>query len=273
MTQTGHIWQIQAEDLDQFRYKNVDPKRKLIRLVETEVRRWPLQNESASIVLLGLDVSLGCETGPPGFIIGVLDSAGKLLARSDQITSFGSQMGSSAEHTVTIDTARYRINDDEQAFGVRVQHGNEDLDTCFDDEVLHVFRIVGDKVVRILTTDAGYDQTDVADGVLKPECHQTFQKGTFRMLPTKTLGFYDLERKMTGGVRTVVYHWNETGYAMVGPDPIDHTIRGKWDGCTGLPSCIHTDEGCEKRPGYPWDKAPRPAESQGAAPLRSPDAK
>ena len=57
-----------------------------------------------------------------------------------------------------------------------------------------MFRVVGDKVVRILTTDAGYDQTDVEA------------------------------------------------------------------------------DGCEKRPGYPWNRAPRPAESQGVAPPKNPDA-
>jgi hypothetical protein len=261
-------WQLPLEDFERLGYRGANPRQRGVDLVESKAGRWRVRNQKLTIVVLGLDVHSNCDAGPRGFIVGVLDGKGKLLARSEEVTSFGSQLGGSAEHSVTIDTAPYRINDDEQAFGVRLQHGRADLNTCFDDEVLHLFRIVGDKVVRILTTDAAYEQIDADGGESHPSCFRDAFKGTFRMLPTKTLGFFDIERKMTNGVRTVVYQWNGTGYALVGPDPIDHIIRARWDDCTGLPSC---SDDCETRPGYPWERAAKAADPKATESPKNPD--
>jgi len=267
------LWWLPAATVHQFGFRGVSPGEKGSRLAATMVKVWPSRGNMLTIVLLGLDVRFGCVMGPTGFVVGILDDKGKLRARSDEITSYGDHLGGSAGHKIAIDTGRYRISDDEQAFGVRLQHGDHDVRNCFDDEVLHLFRVVGDKVVRILTTDAGYQQVTEEDEEMKPDCYQWVYKGTFRMLPTKTLGFYEIERRMINGVRTVVYRWNGSGYEMVGPDPIDHTIRRRFDECTGLPSCFSGHADCEHRPGYPWERAPKATDIKSAESPKNPDAR
>jgi hypothetical protein len=277
----GSGWVVKIPDLERLGYWRSDIRpgylsehsgQEGIHVLRERSQQWHLKKDNATIVMLGLDVDFGCERGPAGFVVGVLDGTGKLRARSDEITSYGDNLGASAEHAVTIDTGHYRISDDEQAFGVRLQHGDHDVRNCFDDEVLHLFRVVGDKVVRILTTDAGYQQVTEEDEEMKPDCYQWVYKGTFRMLPTKTLGFYEIERRMINGVRTVVYRWNGSGYEMVGPDPIDHTIRRRFDKCTGLPSCFSGHADCEHRPGYPWERVPKATDIKSAESPKNPDA-
>jgi hypothetical protein len=192
--------------------------------------------------------AVGCAHGPASFIVGVLDSSGTLIARSAELFSEGADANATGR-PYRVDTAPYRISDTETAFGVRIVHYYPAKHWCYADQVLHLFRVVGDDVVRILTTDAFYEQFDqieeteesMNDSVVNnPECSFSYDgafppKGrgaVLRMLSTQTQGFYDIQRTQKGSPG-VTYRWNGQRYVMDGKDPIDHHVRGEWDWCTG----------------------------------------
>jgi hypothetical protein len=212
-----------------------------------------------------MPISVGCETGPRGFVVGVLDSNRTLIARSSELFSEGSPGAHSNGKGLLyqIDTASYRISDTEIAFGVRVVHEYQGKFSCFADQVLHLFRVVGKDVVRILTADAFYKQCGEGEDDCEyydPECFAEDApfppKGrgaTFRMLPTQTNGFYDLQRTLKGGP-TVTFRWDGQRYEMEGKDPTDHGMREKSD--FWLAGSL-----CRSKPGKfdkPDDAAPEP---------------
>jgi hypothetical protein len=211
-------------------------------------KAWRFGGQPATLVALRMPFSVGCKHGPPGFIVGVLDAKGKLLARSKNLFSEGGDVESTRK-SYRLDTAPYRISDTETAFGVRIVHYYPAKRWCYADQVLHLFRVVGDDVVRILTTDAFYEQVDQIDEteeavndlvVNNPECSFSYDgafppKGrgaVLRMLSTQTHGFYDIQRTLKGGPG-VTYRWNGQRYVMEGKDPVDHHVREEWDWCTG----------------------------------------
>lgn len=97
-------WQVRLDDLKEFGYTGAEAKGSEVRLVTSRVGRWHPRNGEYSVVILGLDVRIGCADGPAGFVVGVLDSKGNVVARSTEITSYGSQIGSSR----TLDNHRHR---------------------------------------------------------------------------------------------------------------------------------------------------------------------
>jgi hypothetical protein len=177
-----------------------------------------------------------------------------LIARSTELLSEDSNIAdvNAAEKNYRIDTASYRIADTETAFGLRIVHYKAGKHWCYADQVLHLFRVVGKDVVRILSTDAFYEQldqvelamqhTDEASNQLEddPDCSFSYTKAfppkgegaVFRMLSTQTKGFYDIQRTQKGGP-TVTFRWDGQRYVMDGKDPIDHHVREEWDWCTG----------------------------------------
>lgn len=99
----------------------------------------------------------GCDGGPFGFVVGILDAKGALLARSTELFSEGTH-GNVVPEPYRIDIARFKISASETAFGVRVVHLEVTEGSCYADQVLHLFRVVGKDVVRVLTTDSFYEQ-------------------------------------------------------------------------------------------------------------------
>jgi hypothetical protein len=214
-------------------------------------RAWKLQAQRATVVALELPLAVGCGRGPRGFVVGVLDANGKLLARSAELFSQGSDADVNNK-PYRVDTAPYRISNTETAFGVRIVHYHPEKHWCYADQVLHLFRVVGKDVVRILTTDAFYEQFDQIDlaeqdteealnqMVNDPECSFSYEKpfppkgqgSVFRMLPSQNKGFYDIQRTQKGGP-TATFRWDGQRYVMDGKDPIDHHVRDEWDWCTG----------------------------------------
>ena len=214
-------------------------------------KAWRLQGQSVKVVALRMPLAAGCDDGPFSFVVGVLDANGQLIARSTELFSEGSD-GNATESPYRIDTAPYQISNSETAFGLRVVHGEVRDHWCYADQVLHLFRVVGKDVVRILTTDAFYQQFEQIERA-KSDSHETAasiasdprcsfryteafppkgQGAAFRMLSSQTQGFYDIKRTQKGGP-TVTYSWNGQRYAMDGNDPIDHHVRQEWDWCTG----------------------------------------
>ena len=214
-------------------------------------KAWKYHGQAATVAAIRMPFDVGCKHGPPGFIVGVLDADGKLIARSNEIFAEGAEVDST-QKAYRIDTAPYRITDTETAFGVRIVHYRPEKHWCYADQVLHLFRVVGKDIVRILTTDAFYEQfdqielsyqdTDEAVGqiVNNPDCSFSYVKSfppkgegaVFHMLPTQTQGFYDIQRTQKGEP-TVTYRWNGQRYVMEGKDPVDHHVREEWDWCTG----------------------------------------
>lgn len=214
-------------------------------------RTWIFEGHKTQAVALRMPFTFGCQHGPASFIVGVLDAKGKLIARSSELFSEGSD-ANATEKPYQIDTASYRLTDSETAFGLRIVHYHAGKHWCYADQVLHLFRVVDQDVVRILETDAFYEQLDqielarqdtqeALDQLIDdPDCSFSYSgpfppKGraaVFRMLPSKTLGFYDIQRTQKGGP-TVVFRWNGQRYLMEGKDPVDHHVREEWDWCTG----------------------------------------
>jgi hypothetical protein len=219
-------------------------------------KAWKLQGQSVKVVALRMPLAAGCEDGPFSFVVGVLDSNGQLIARSTRLLSEGSD-GNAIDSPYRIDTAPYQISNTETAFGLRVVHYEARSRWCYADQVLHLFRVVGNDVVPILTTDAFYEQSyelepvkaaeedsheTVASIPSNPRCsfgskQVTPPKGrgaVFHMLSSQTQGFYDIQRTHTGGPN-VTYRWNgqRQRYVMDGKDPVDHLVREEWDWCTG----------------------------------------
>jgi hypothetical protein len=121
-------------------------------------KAWKLQGQSVKVVALRMPLAAGCEDGPFSFVVGVLDSNGQLIARSTRLLSEGSD-GNAIDSPYRIDTAPYQISNTETAFGLRVVHYEARSRWCYADQVLHLFRVVGNDVVPILTTDAFYEQS------------------------------------------------------------------------------------------------------------------
>jgi len=214
-------------------------------------KAWKYLGQPAKIVAVRMPFDVGCKYGPPGFIVGVLDAQGKLIARSSELFAEGAEVDSNQKN-YRIDTAPYRISESETAFGVRIVHYRTEKHWCFADQVLHLFRVVGKDVVRVLTEDAFYEQFDQIELAKQdteeamnqiendPECSFSYTKAfppkgqasIFRMLSSQTKGFYDIQRTQKGGP-TVTYRWDGQRYVMDGKDPVDHHVREEWDWCTG----------------------------------------
>ena len=93
---------------------------------------------------------------------------------------------------------------------MRIVHFKAGRRWCSADQVLHLFRVVGKDVVRVLTTDAFYEQVgraapdkgDVDETPFDPDCSFSYTKrfppkgkaAVFHMMAGKTQGFYDLQR-------------------------------------------------------------------------------
>lgn len=217
-------------------------------------KAWKYQGQPATVVVVQTPLALACRQGPIGLVVGVLDSETKLIARSAELLPEGSYLVdvNATEKPYRIDTAPYRISDTETAFGVRIVHFGGGKHWCYADQVLHLFRVVGKDVVRILTADAFYEQLDqielaeqeteeALDQIVNnPECSFSYEapfppKGraaVFRMLSSQAKGFYDIQRTQKGGP-TVNFRWDGQRYVMEGKDPIDHHVREEWDWCTG----------------------------------------
>jgi hypothetical protein len=213
-------------------------------------RAWKLRGQPVRIVVLRLPLATGCEAGPWGFIVGILDANGQLLARSSELFSEGSY-GNVSKRPYRIDVAPYRVSDAETAFGIRIVHADVQSRRCYADEVLNLFRVIGKDVVRILSTDAFYQQreepkpgTDAPDKIaaqVPDDVRCAFRytgsfppKGksaVFRMLSRQTQGFYDIERSL--GPVAVTYRWNGQCYVMDGKDPASHQMRDASDWCKG----------------------------------------
>jgi len=235
-------WVLSPSDIAPWSSQAILPRTLAERIVGNE-RTWKYQGQSALVVAVQMPLVAGCEAGPRGFVVGVLDSNRALIARSAELFSEEAD-GAQANGTgllYQIDTAPYRISDTDTAFGVRIVHYHQARFWCFADQVLHLFRVVGKNVVRILAADAFYQQNDIdsendqAVGY-DPEC--SFSEGrpfppkgrgaVFRMLPTQTNGFYDIQRTLKGGP-TVTFRWDGQRYGMEGKDPVDHRMREEWD--------------------------------------------
>jgi hypothetical protein len=214
-------------------------------------KAWKYNGQAATIAAVRMPIDVGCKYGPPGFIVGVLGAEGKLIARSRELFSEGTDVDSTMK-AYRIDTAAYRISEAETAFGVRIVHYRTGKHWCFSDQVLHLFRVLGKDVVRILTSDAFYEQLDqvalsqqdteeamnqlVDDPACSFDHGKPFppkgQAAVFRMLPTQTKGFYDIQRTQRGGLGTT-YRWDGQRYVMDGKDPVDHHVREEWAACSG----------------------------------------
>jgi hypothetical protein len=213
-------------------------------------KAWKYQGAPATIVVLQLPLAVGCKYGPPGFVVGVLDAAGKLIARSTELFSAGTDADMQPK-AYRIDTAPYKISNAETVFGVRIAHYRMEKHWCYTDQVLHLFRVVGKDVVRVLGTDTFYEQVDqielakqdseeaINEIINDPDCsfsEKVFppkgQAAVFRMLPTQTQGFYDIQSTQKGRA-PLTYRWNGQRYVMDGKDAVDHHVREEWDGCTG----------------------------------------
>ena len=212
---------------------------------------WSFQGRPVTIVALQIPLAVGCKFGPPGFVVGLLDGGSKLLARNGQLYAEGSDT-TSTRKAYHIDTAPYRISETETAFGLRIDHYNGEKHWCYADQVLHLFRVVGKDVVRILATDAFYEQLDQVELskqdteeamnqlVDDPDCSFSYDKAfppkgrgaVFRMLPSKSQGFYDIQRTRKGAP-AATFRWDGQWYVMDGQDPLDHHVREEWDSCTG----------------------------------------
>jgi hypothetical protein len=243
-------WSLSKEDVVPWR-SQAAREGGLTQLGFGDERLWKYLGQQSKIVTLQMPLSLPCRGGPIGFIVGVLDAKGTLIARSSELFSEGSD-ANATEKPYRIDTAPYRISDSESAFGLRIVHYQAGKHWCYADQVLHLFRVVGSDVVRILETDAFYEQLDQIELARQdteeamnqlvdaPDCSFDYDKpfppkgraAVFRMLPSKTLGFYDIQRTQKGGP-TVVFRWNGQRYLMEGKDPVDHHVREEWDWCTG----------------------------------------
>jgi hypothetical protein len=217
-------------------------------------RPWNFQGQAIKLVVVQTPLALGCWQGPIGLIVGVLDPQSKLIARSTELLPEGSNIAdvNAREKIYRLDTAPYRISDSETAFGLRIVHYKAGKHWCYADQVLHLFRVVGKDVVRILTTDAFYEQLDQIELAKQdseeaidkiednPDCSFSYTKAfppkgqaaVFRMLSSQTKGFYDIQRTQKGGP-TVTYRWDGQRYVMDGKDPVDHHVREEWDWCTG----------------------------------------
>ena len=210
-------------------------------------RRWMYAGRRVSLVVLSLPARLGCDAGSGGFIVGVLGSKDSLIARSGELIAYGAH-AVGVGPSYLIDTAAYRISDNETAFGVRIAHeaANPNRSTwCYADQTLHLFRVVGNDVVRVLTVEMFYRECEGTletteefypcrdacydyDAPFPPKDGATL----LRMLPTKTNGFYDIQR--TGKYSpTLTFRWNGERYLMDGKDPVDHKVRDEWHPCTG----------------------------------------
>jgi len=214
-------------------------------------KAWKYQGHPATVVSVRMPLRVDCAHGPRGLIVGVLDINGELIARSSQLFSEGSDSNSTGL-LYRLDTAPYRISDTETAFGLRIVHYKAGKHWCYADQVLHLFRVVGKDVVRILTTDAFYAQLDqielagqnTEEAVEQieddPDCWFSYTKAfppkgqaaVFRMLSSQTMGFYDIQRTQKGAP-TVTYRWEGQRYVIDGKDPVDHHVREEWDWCTG----------------------------------------
>jgi hypothetical protein len=117
-----------------------------------------LQGQPVKVVAVRMPLAAACEDGPFSFVVGVLDSNGQLIARSAKLFSEGSD-GNATASPYRIDTAPYQISNSETAFGLRVVHYEARRRWCYADQVLHLFRVVGNDIVSILTTDAFYEQS------------------------------------------------------------------------------------------------------------------
>ena len=162
---------------------------------------------------------------------------------------------------------------------------------CYADQVLHLFRVVGSDVVRILTADVFYAQVDednpaeegtriddsVGDdrGLTCSAFGKVFppkgQSAVFRMLPTQTNGFYDIARTLKG-MPQLIFRWNGTRYVLDGKDPVNHRLRDERGECKDSLGEWHdkprpAGESSQKTPAPGADSATPPASSPNRAVL------
>lgn len=213
-------------------------------------KMWKFRGQPATIVVLQMPFAVGCKHGPAGFIVGVLDASRRLIARSTELFSAGTD-ADITDKAYRIDTAPYRISDGETAFGVRIAHHRLEKHWCYADQVLHLFRVVDKDVVRILSADTFYEQFDQIELAKQdteealfqiennPDCSfsdEVFppkgQAAVFRLLSSQSKGFYDIQRTRTGAP-AATFRWDGQRYVMDGKDPLDHHVREEWDVCTG----------------------------------------
>jgi len=230
----GTEWFVKADQLDEKVRKQI--KSGGLMLGYEGSAKWTLADKKAVVSALSTGTSIDCQPGADSFLVAVF-SGHDLVARSHELFAYGSWADAANGDVLQVDTARYQISETERAFGVRTKHALPKRYACFADQTLDLFRIVGTDIVRILHTDVAYEQVvydpDNEDGDHDPECSVSPKDGTFRMLPTKTNGFFDLERNQKDGVKSLIYRWNGSAYEPGTPDPTNHSVRDDWDGCTG----------------------------------------
>jgi len=230
----GSEWFVKAGQLDEKVRKQI--KSGGIMLGYEISGKWTLANKKAVVSAIAAGTSVDCLPGSGSFLVSVF-SDHELVARSHELFAYGTWADAATGDILQVDTARYQISETERAFGVRTKHTLPKRYACFADQTLDLFRVVGKDIVRILHTDVAYEQVaydpDNEDGDRDPDCSVSPKDGTFRMLPTKTNGFFDLERNQKDGVKSLVYRWNGSAYEPSTPDPTNHSVRDDWDGCTG----------------------------------------
>jgi hypothetical protein len=111
------------------------------------------------------------------------------------------------------DLADYRLNEKEKAFGVRGSYSMGYAGGGGDWELLQLFRIVGDKLVMILSVEM-YELQNIAgswhdDGTRDHDISE--YKATLHVLKSKTGGFYNLMIKSEGKVIDTLYWDSEVG--------------------------------------------------------------
>lgn len=230
----GTEWFVKAAQLDEKVRKQI--KSGGLMLGYEVSAKWTLADKKAVVSALSAGTSIDCQPGADSFLVAVF-SGHELVARSHELFAYGTWADAGNGDVLQVDTARYQISETERAFGVRNKHALPKRYACFADQTLDLFRVVGTDIVQILHTDVAYDQVvydpDNTDGDRDPDCSVSPKDGTFRMLPTKTNGFFDLERNQKDGVKSLVYRWNGSTYEPSTPDPTNHSVRDDWDGCTG----------------------------------------
>jgi len=228
-------WLVKAADLDEKMRGQIKAAGGIMLGYEGSAK-WTLAGKKVVVSATAAERSVDCLPGSGSFLVSVF-SGHDLVARSHELFAYGTWADAATGDILQVDTARYQISETERAFGVRTKHTLPKRYECFADQTLDLFRVVGKDIVRILHTDVAYEQVvygpDNEDGDHDPECSVSPKDGTFRMLPTKTNGFFDLERNQKTGVKSLIYRWNGSTYEASTPDPTSHSVRDDWDGCTG----------------------------------------
>lgn len=234
----GSVWHLERGDLEP-RYRDLPHgPREVLDVELARSAKWSLGGQPATLVALGLSQFADCTKIGPSFVLIVLKD-GQVVAHGRELFPVGDLADVKATERLRFDTALYQISETERAFGVRTKHGHSHRFACFADQKLDLFRVVGDDVVRILHTDVAYQQAPEPGNedrdYYDPECEADPKSGTFRMLPAKTNGFFDIERNEKAFGRTV-FRWNGSGYEPAAKEPGDRSVRASWgwDSCLGL---------------------------------------